>query len=57
MAEPAVKVCNGLGVGPRLVGLLDGSGLVLMLMVAKVLLGTGSGLVLAVSCRACPNGL
>ena len=57
MAEPAVKVCNGLGVGPRLVGLLDGSGLVLMLMVAKVLLGTGRGLVLAVTCRACPNGL
>ena len=57
MAEPAVKVCNGLGVSRRLAALLVGSGLVLMLMVAKVLLGTGRGLVLAVTCRACPNGL
>ena len=56
MAEATVKVCNGLGVSRRL-GLLVGSGLVLMLMVAKVLLGTGRGLVLAVTCRACPNGL
>ena len=37
MTEPAVKVCDGLGVGGRLVGVFCGSSLVLMLVMAKVL--------------------